>query len=146
MRGFDPDPATVPDAPNTVAAVGGARLVLSLTTAAAALEAARAALPALRRGQVYADANTSGAALKRGSRRSSSPPAPPSPAWRSLPVPGRGVRTPALVRRGGGHVAAILGPLGMPVTVLDDEPGAAATRKLLRSVAWKGRPPWSARR
>jgi 3-hydroxyisobutyrate dehydrogenase-like beta-hydroxyacid dehydrogenase len=55
------------------------------------------------------------------------------------PVPGRGIRTPALASgAGAGAVAATLGALGMPVTLLDDEPGAAATRKLLRSVAWKG--------
>src|SRR5262249_20845737 len=34
--------------------------------------------------------------------------------------------------------AELLGPLGMPVAVLGDEPGEAATRKLLRSVFFKG--------
>lgn len=140
VRGFDPDPGTAPDAPDTVSAVDGAGLVLSLTTAAAALEAARAALPALRRGQVYADANTSGAALKR---ELAALVEPTGAAFADValmaPVPGRGVRTPALASgSGAATVAAILGPLGMPVTVFDDEPGAAATRKLLRSVAWKG--------
>jgi 3-hydroxyisobutyrate dehydrogenase-like beta-hydroxyacid dehydrogenase len=32
----------------------------------------------------------------------------------------------------------VLGPLGMPVEVLSDRPGDAATRKLLRSVFMKG--------
>src|SRR5690349_12788715 len=55
------------------------------------------------------------------------------------PVPGRGITTPTLASGAGAAQAKqILGPFGMPVTVLDDGPGAAATRKLLRSVAWKG--------
>jgi 3-hydroxyisobutyrate dehydrogenase-like beta-hydroxyacid dehydrogenase len=140
VHGFDVDPATEPDAPDTAAAVDGAQLVLSLTTASEALTAARAAAPALRAGQVYADANTSGAELKREVaaivERSGA-------AFADLalmaPVPGRGITTPALASGAGAAQAAeILGPFGMPVTVLDAEPGAAATRKLLRSVAWKG--------
>jgi 3-hydroxyisobutyrate dehydrogenase-like beta-hydroxyacid dehydrogenase len=140
VRGFDPDPSTGPDAPDTRTAVAGADLVLSLTTAAEALGAARAAAPALRPRQVYADANTSGAELKRAVAGLVEP---TGAAFADLalmaPVPGRGARTPALVSGGGAAAAAeILGPLGMPITVLDAEPGAAATRKLLRSVAWKG--------
>src|SRR3954467_12325621 len=55
-------------------------------------------------------------------------------------LPGRGAKTPMLVSGAGAAAAAeILRPFGTPVTVLDDAaPGAAATRKLLRSVAWKG--------
>jgi len=34
--------------------------------------------------------------------------------------------------------AAVLRPLGMPVSTAGEEPGDAARRKLLRSVAWKG--------
>jgi 3-hydroxyisobutyrate dehydrogenase-like beta-hydroxyacid dehydrogenase len=139
--GFDPDPSTSPDAPDTETAVGGADLVLSLTTAAEALTAARAAAPALREGQVYADANTSGAELKRAVAAVVEP---SGAAFADIalmaPVPGRGITTPALAAgAGAAAAAAILGPYGMPVTVLDGaEPGAAATRKLLRSVAWKG--------
>jgi 3-hydroxyisobutyrate dehydrogenase-like beta-hydroxyacid dehydrogenase len=140
VRGFDPDPATKPDAPDTEAAVAGAQLVLSLTTAAEALTAARAAARALRRGQVYADANTSGAALKRAVAEVVEPAgAVFADVALMAPVPGRGISTPALASGSGAAAAAeILRPLGMPVTVLDAEPGAAATRKLLRSVAWKG--------
>jgi 3-hydroxyisobutyrate dehydrogenase-like beta-hydroxyacid dehydrogenase len=54
-------------------------------------------------------------------------------------VPGHGLRTPALVSGpGAGDFARCLGALGMPVEVLGSEPGAAATRKLLRSVFMKG--------
>ena len=54
-------------------------------------------------------------------------------------VPRDGLRTPALVSGPGAQAfAEHLGPLGMPVEVLGEEPGAAATRKLLRSVFMKG--------
>jgi 3-hydroxyisobutyrate dehydrogenase-like beta-hydroxyacid dehydrogenase len=83
VRGFDPvsgtDIAGVQRAADVRAAVDGSDVVLSVTAASAALEAALDAAFA-------------------------------------------------------GH----LGPLGMPVEVLGEEPGAAATRKLLRSVFMKG--------
>jgi 3-hydroxyisobutyrate dehydrogenase-like beta-hydroxyacid dehydrogenase len=140
VRGFDPDERTEPDAPDTATAVADADLVLSLTTAAEALTAARQAAPSLRRGQVYADANTAGAELKRAVAAVVEPTgAAFADVALMAPVPGRGVTTPALASGAGAAAAAeILRPLGMPVTVLDAEAGAAATRKLLRSVAWKG--------
>jgi 3-hydroxyisobutyrate dehydrogenase-like beta-hydroxyacid dehydrogenase len=89
---------------------------------------------------VYADANTAGAELKRAVAAVVEPTgAAFADVALMAPVPGRGVTTPALASGAGADAAAeILRPLGMPVTVLDAEPGAAATRKLLRSVAWKG--------
>jgi 3-hydroxyisobutyrate dehydrogenase-like beta-hydroxyacid dehydrogenase len=140
VRGFDPDATTNPDAPDTRSAVTGADIVLSLTTAAEALVAARAAAPALVAGQVYADANTSGAGLKRElAAIVEASGASFADVALMAPVPGRGLRTPAFASGpGAAGVASLLGPLGMPVTVLDGPPGDAATRKLLRSVAWKG--------
>jgi 3-hydroxyisobutyrate dehydrogenase-like beta-hydroxyacid dehydrogenase len=140
VRGFDPDPATGPDAPDTHAAVAGAQVVLSLTTAAEALGAARAAAPSLEPGQVYADANTSGAGLKLElAAIVEATGAAFADVALMAPVPGRGLKTPALASGpGASSVASALGPLGLPITVLDAPPGAAATRKLLRSVAWKG--------
>jgi 3-hydroxyisobutyrate dehydrogenase-like beta-hydroxyacid dehydrogenase len=140
VRGFDIDPATEPDAQSATAAADGADLVLSLVTASEALVAARSVRDALRPGQVYADANTSGAALKRELAALVEPTgARFADVALMAPVPGRGIRTPALASGPGAASAAdVLGAFGMPVTVLDAEPGAAATRKLLRSVAWKG--------
>jgi 3-hydroxyisobutyrate dehydrogenase-like beta-hydroxyacid dehydrogenase len=140
VRGFDIDPATGPDAESPTDAAGGADLMLSLVTASEALVAARSVLDVLRPGQVYADANTSGAALKRELAALVEPTgARFADVALMAPVPGRGIRTPALASGPGARaVAEVLGPFGMPVTVLDGEPGAAATRKLLRSVAWKG--------
>jgi 3-hydroxyisobutyrate dehydrogenase-like beta-hydroxyacid dehydrogenase len=55
------------------------------------------------------------------------------------PVPGRGLRTP-MVASGPGAAAAssMLGACGATVDVLAGPAGAAATRKLLRSVFYKG--------
>lgn len=138
--GFDPDPARCPDAPDTAHAVAGADLVLSLTTATEAIAAARAAAATMHPGQVYADANTSSVALKRDlGEIVASTGARFADLALMAPVPGRGVATPAIASGPGAEAAAaILRPCGMPVEVLEGQTVAAAVRKLLRSVAWKG--------
>src|SRR4051794_2732781 len=140
VRGFDPLPETRPDAATPTAAAAGADVVLSLTTAAEALGAARSVLPVLRPGQVFADANTSGSALKE---QLAALVTPTGAAFADValmaPVIGRGLRTPAAASGPGADAFhRLVGPLGMPITVVPGPPGAAATRKLLRSVAWKG--------
>jgi 3-hydroxyisobutyrate dehydrogenase-like beta-hydroxyacid dehydrogenase len=55
------------------------------------------------------------------------------------PVPARGLGTPALASGEGAQAFAdVLGPLGMPVDVVSETAGDAATLKLLRSVFMKG--------
>src|SRR5262249_20959218 len=55
------------------------------------------------------------------------------------PVPRRGIRTPSLASGSAAEeFARRFGPLGMPVEVVGAEPGAAAERKLIRSVFMKG--------
>jgi len=138
--GFDPLPETNPDAPSPDDAARDADVVLSLTTAAEARAAVESVLGVLGPRQVYADANTAGPALKR---ELAALVEPTGAAFADValmaPVPGRGVRTPALAAGPGAErFAAALAPLGMPVQTAGPEPGAAARRKLLRSVAWKG--------
>jgi 3-hydroxyisobutyrate dehydrogenase-like beta-hydroxyacid dehydrogenase len=144
VRGFDPD--AVRDAPavsrfaDPAAAVAGSDVVLSVNSAAAALGAAAAALPALGRGAVYADLNTAAPGLKRalaalvagiGARFAD--------VALLGPVPARGLATPALASGPGARAfAEVLEPLGMPVDVVSAEAGDAATLKLLRSVFMKG--------
>src|SRR4051812_15156310 len=140
VRGFDPLPETEPDAATPHDAARDADVVLSLTTAAEARAAAESVVGVLRDGQVYADANTSSPALKR---ELAALVAPTGARFADValmaPVPGRGLRTPALVAGPGAErFAQVLGPLGMPVGTAGAEPGDAAQRKLLRSVAWKG--------
>ena len=144
VRGFDPiagdDIAGVERAADARAAVDGSDVVLSVTAASAALDAAGGASGGLREGQVYADLNASGAALKRAVAEVV---APTGAQFADVAlmgvVPRDGLRTPALVSGpGAGAFARHLRPLGMPVEVLDEEPGTAAARKLLRSVFMKG--------
>ncbi len=54
-------------------------------------------------------------------------------------VPGKGIRTPALVAGPGAEsYRTWLAPVGVGIEVVGTEPGAAATRKLLRSIVMKG--------
>jgi 3-hydroxyisobutyrate dehydrogenase-like beta-hydroxyacid dehydrogenase len=143
VRGWDPVasvPEGVESAADAESAAAGAHLVLSANSAAAAMDAARAAAPALRDGQVFADLNTSPPALKRELAETVAPSAALFADVALIgPVPGSGLGTPALVSGNGAEAfAAMLGPLGMPVTVVGDRPGDAAARKLARSVFAKG--------
>ena len=140
VRGYDPLPETAPDVDAPASVAEGADVVLSLTTAAHAMEAARSVLDALAPGQVYADGNTSSAALKR---ELADLIAPTGARFVDValmaPVPGRGGRTPMLVSGpGAGAFTEIFAPLGAPIDDGGPQPGDAAQRKLLRSVLWKG--------
>jgi 3-hydroxyisobutyrate dehydrogenase-like beta-hydroxyacid dehydrogenase len=144
VRGFDPARPDVPEgvqpADDAHAAVAGTDVVLSVNAATAAVEAAGSAASALGAGQVYADLNASAASVKRAVAELI---APTGAAFADVAlmdvVPGHGLRTPALVSGpGADEFARRLRPLGMPMEVLGAEPGAAATRKLLRSVFMKG--------
>ena len=141
--GYDPAGADVDGvarASETEAAVAGADVVLSLTSAAAALGAASAALPALAQGSIYADLNTAAPEVKRkiaalvegaGARFA-------DVALTGV-VPATGLRTRALASGAGAQAFAdAFGPLGMQVEVVSEAPGDAATLKLLRSVFMKG--------
>lgn len=121
-------------------AAAGADVVLSVNSQAAAVAAARSVAGALTTRHLYADLNTASAAVKRAVAAEI---APSGAAFVDVallaPVPGKGVRTPALASGpGAARFGATFGELGMPVEVLGDVPGDAATRKLLRSVFMKG--------
>lgn len=143
VRGWDPV-APVPDgveaASDAADAAAGTDVVISANSAAVALEVAESASAGLGEGQVFADLNTAAPALKRELARAV---AGTGALFADValigPVPGNGLRTRALVSGDGAEpFAAALGPLGMPVTVVGTEPGAAAARKLARSVFAKG--------
>lgn len=139
VRGYDVRPE-LSEQPSAAEAVAGAEIVLSVNAASVAVEAARGAAPGLTAGQVYADLNSAGPSLKR---EVADVIEPRGAAFADValmaPVPGRGVAIPALASGSGARAfAAAMGPLGMPVEVLGDEPGEAARRKLLRSVFMKG--------
>ena len=143
VRGYDP----VAGAPDGVVATGsdaeacaGADLVLSLTTAHEAEAALAASLPGLRPRAWYADLNTSSADLKQ---RLAALAEQRGIAFADVammaPVPGRGLRTPMLASgQAAAEVAAALTGLGGNVEAIPGPAGAAASRKLCRSVFYKG--------
>ena len=155
VRGFDPAvpaPPGVEPAADDADACRGADLVLSLTTAGESEDALRQALAGLSGpggtagagGQVartaYADANTAAAGLKqRLAGLAGQAGVPFADVAIMAPVPPRGLRTPMLASgQAAAEVARLLGGCGASVAVLPGPPGAAATRKLLRSVFYKG--------
>jgi 3-hydroxyisobutyrate dehydrogenase-like beta-hydroxyacid dehydrogenase len=141
--GFDP---AVPAPPGVESASGdadacrGAALVLSLTTAGESESALSQALAGLGPGTVYADANTASAGLKqRLASRAEQAGVPFADIAIMAPVPPTGLRTPMLASGPAAAAAArLLGGYGAPVEVMPGPAGAAATRKLLRSVFYKG--------
>lgn len=144
VRGWDPAPrgdvSQIPLAESGRAAAEQADVIVSINVASVALAVARDLLPVLRPGQVFADLNTSAPALKRELALLIEP---TGAAFVDLalmaPVPGHGLRTPALAS-GPGAEAFIerFTPLGMPITFVDHQAGSAAQRKLLRSIFMKG--------
>ncbi|WP_448608950.1 DUF1932 domain-containing protein [Geodermatophilus sp. URMC 60] len=139
VRGYDPRVAPPPGVlPRTdeAAAVADADLVLSVNSAADAPVALRNALPRLRPGTVWADLNTAAPGVKRDLAGRD---AAVADVALLATVPGRGLRTPMLVSGDGARrYARVLAGFGVTVDVLDGPPGAAISRKLLRSVFWKG--------
>jgi 3-hydroxyisobutyrate dehydrogenase-like beta-hydroxyacid dehydrogenase len=145
VRGFDPvapTPAGVEAAASDAEACRGADVVLSLTTAAEAKAALLASLPALSDSAnvVYADANTASAGMKR---KLAGIAADAGVYFADIaimaPVPGLGYRVPMLVCGAGAQrTSDILSDCGASVEVLPGLAGLAATRKLLRSVFYKG--------
>jgi 3-hydroxyisobutyrate dehydrogenase-like beta-hydroxyacid dehydrogenase len=143
VRGFDPAqpaPAGVAAAVGDADACRGAALVISLVTAEEAEDALRMALPGLARGTIYADANTSAAGLKqRLAATAEQAGITFADVAIMAPVPGRGLSVPMLMSGPGAEAtSAILAAFGGQAEIVAGPPGTAATRKLLRSVFYKG--------
>lgn len=143
VRGYDPKvrpgPGIVPR-DDEADAVRDAELVLSANSSHDAAVALGNALPGLRPGTVWADLNTASPGVKTEL-------ADTAEAAGSVcvdvalmsPVPGKGLRTPMLVSgEAADRYAEMLRPLGAQVTVQPGPAGAAISRKLLRSVFYKG--------
>ncbi len=144
VRAFDPvaqaPAAGVQVARDEADAVRGADVVLSVNSAAVAVEVAEAVAGALAADAVFADLNTAAPAVKQAAAQAL---ARSGAAFADVallrPVPGRGIQTPALASGPGAErFAAVLGELGMPVTTVGLDVGAASARKLARSIFAKG--------
>jgi 3-hydroxyisobutyrate dehydrogenase-like beta-hydroxyacid dehydrogenase len=140
VRGWDPArdaPDGVEPAGDEAGAARGAAIVLSLNSAAAAVEVAAAAAPGLDRGALFADMNAAAPAVKRAAAEAAG--ATFADVALLGAVPGRGLATPALASGPGAErFAETFGGLGMPVTAVGPEVGDASARKLARSVFAKG--------
>ena len=139
VRGWDPvrRPVGIANAASAGEAVTGAEVVLSINTAAAALDAAVGVADALAGGALYADLNTASPRLKR--ELAAALPVQFADVALIGVVPTSGLATPALASGAGAERFAVLfRPLGMPVEVVGTLPGDAAGLKLLRSVFMKG--------
>ena len=143
VRGYDPvapAPPGVVEAANDADACASADLVLSLTTAAEAEGALRQSLSGCTKATVYADANTTSAGHKqRLAAIAADAGLPFADIAIMAPVPGIGHRVPMLVSgTGAQRTGDILADCGGSIQVLPGLAGLAATRKLLRSVFYKG--------
>jgi 3-hydroxyisobutyrate dehydrogenase-like beta-hydroxyacid dehydrogenase len=144
VLGFDPDPARFAEGARRVEtaaeAVAAAEVVLSVNAQSVAVSVAAGVAPALRARQLFADLNTASAEVKRAVAAAVRPSGALFADVALLaPVPGHGLATPCLASGdGAGRFADVFGALGMPVEAIGDEPGAASTRKLLRSIFMKG--------
>ena len=163
VRGYDPAVTAsgpVLDTASEAEAARGADLVLSVNSAKAGVDALRAGLPGLReegpyqegpyqegryqegpgRDVLWADLNTASPGTKRQLADIAEEAGVPfADVAMMAPVPGRGLRVPMLASgTGAARYAALLGPLGAGIEVLDGPAGLAASKKLLRSVFYKG--------
>jgi 3-hydroxyisobutyrate dehydrogenase-like beta-hydroxyacid dehydrogenase len=102
-----------------------------------ALQAGRAGL---RSGAPWADLNTAAPAVKRElASIAEAGDIPFADVAMMAPVPGRGLRIPMLASGDGAErYARLLVPLGADLKVLAGPAGLSATKKLLRSVFYKG--------
>jgi 3-hydroxyisobutyrate dehydrogenase-like beta-hydroxyacid dehydrogenase len=143
VRAYDPAVAAGPgltDTGSEAEAARGVDLVLSVNSAKAAVDAFRAGRPALGPGALWADLNTASPGVKRelaGIAEAGG--VPFADVAIMAPVPGRGLRVPMLASGDGAdRYAGLLTPLGADIEVLAGPAGLAASKKLLRSVFYKG--------
>jgi 3-hydroxyisobutyrate dehydrogenase-like beta-hydroxyacid dehydrogenase len=149
VRGYDPkietiarenDLAGVELRCDEADAVRDADLVLSVNSAHDAMQALTNAMPQLRSGAIWADLNTAAPTVKAAlADRLAGSGRPVVDVALMAPVPGKGLRTPMVASgEAARQFAELLEPLGAEITVQDGPAGAAISRKLLRSVFYKG--------
>jgi 3-hydroxyisobutyrate dehydrogenase-like beta-hydroxyacid dehydrogenase len=142
VRGYDPKPVDVDGVRRRTSeaeAVADAELVLSVNSSHDAMTALRNALPAVRPGTIWADLNTAAPGTKVALAETAGLQVPVVDVALMSPVPGRGLRTPMLVSgEAADRYAQLMTVLGADVTVQPGPAGEAISRKLLRSVFYKG--------
>lgn len=143
VRGYDPavaPPEGVDVRRDEADAVRDADLVLSVNSAHDAPVALANARPELRAGTVWADLNTASPGVKAQLAADADDlgVAVVDVALMAV-VPGNGLRTPMVVAgEGAARYAEMLAEFGIEVAIQPGPAGAAISRKLLRSVFYKG--------
>jgi 3-hydroxyisobutyrate dehydrogenase-like beta-hydroxyacid dehydrogenase len=143
VRGYDPKVpylSAVASRTSEADAVRDADLVLSVNSGHDARTALVNALPSLRPGTIWADLNTATPGVKAALvEQLTGREVLLADVALMAPVPGKGLRTPMLVSGAGAQrYAELLTGLGAQVEILPGPAGAAISRKLLRSVFYKG--------
>jgi len=142
VHGYDPRiaaPAGVHLAADAAQACSGASVVLSVNSAATALDALTSGLPGCSPETIWADLNTAAPALKQKIERAAGDSARVVDVALMAPVPFRGLGTPMTASGPAAEAfATAMRPYGATVDVIEGPVGAAATHKLLRSVVLKG--------
>jgi 3-hydroxyisobutyrate dehydrogenase-like beta-hydroxyacid dehydrogenase len=143
VRGYDPKGIVVDgvrSCGSEAEAVTDADVVLSVNSSHDAMTALENALPALAAGTLWADLNTASPGLKKAlADRAAEHGVPVVDVALMSPVPGKGLRTPMLVSgEAADDYVEILARLGADVAVQPGPVGTAISRKLLRSVFYKG--------
>lgn len=147
VTGFDPAPApryvlhpAVTLAISNAEAARHADIILSVNLSPAAETVALEVLPVLTANQFYAEMNTASPDTKQAVAAILAPSgAKVIDVAIMAPVPPKGILTPFLVSGpGAASFAEKLAPFGLDISTLTDEVGEAATRKLLRSIVYKG--------
>jgi 3-hydroxyisobutyrate dehydrogenase-like beta-hydroxyacid dehydrogenase len=143
VRGYDPRPFSVEGVQprgSEAEAVADADVVLSVNSSHDAMTALENALPALAAGTLWADLNTASPGLKKAlADRAAERDVPVVDVALMSPVPGKGLRTPMLVSgETADRYAELFAGLGADVAVQPGPVGTAISRKLLRSVFYKG--------
>ena len=141
VRGYDPKGISVDGVlarGSEAEAVADADVVLSVNSSHDAMTALENALSALAAGTLWADLNTASPGVKKALADRASPIEVVDVALMS-PVPGKGLRTPMLVSGpAAGRYVELLAGLGAEAAVQPGPVGTAISRKLLRSVFYKG--------
>ncbi len=142
VRGYDPRvtaTGAVVNAGDAAQACRGAAVVLSVNSAADALDALAQGLPGCSAGTIWAELNTAAPSRKQAVAQAAGERVRVVDVAIMGPVPPRGLATP--MTASGPDAQAYgrsLRPYGANIDVIEGPIGAAATHKLLRSVFYKG--------
>jgi 3-hydroxyisobutyrate dehydrogenase-like beta-hydroxyacid dehydrogenase len=122
------------------AAAAEADIILSVNLAAVGEQVATEVLPVLRKGQIFAEMNTASPQTKKNVEEIiNQSGAQTVDVAIMAPVPQKGVKTPFLISGPGAlKFEETLVPFGLDIIIINGQVGEAATRKLLRSVVYKG--------